>query len=164
MVIEKQQNKVTIAAEKEKLVDLPSRRCSAELVAIGIESDELVPHAQHASRVNQFELCCCHQTRMCFVMGLLFWKTLDSSLFRIWTHYGISLLSCVRFFGTAVYALMGCVKTSNVGTNHAVIKGNPIYLGQFGKQINEAELFDIMLLAEHYSEGVETVNIVYNYG
>ena len=25
-----------------------------------------------------------------------------------------------------------------------------VYLGQFGKQINEAQLFDIMLLAEHY--------------
>ena len=97
---------------REQLVDLPSRRCSAELVVIGIggesaqhcqcvhnatvrhlsdrdidiedSSDErLVPHAQHASRVNQFELCGCHQTRMCFVLGLFFWEMLDSPLFRI---------------------------------------------------------------------------------
>ena len=95
----------------EQLVDLPSRRCSAELVVIGIggesaqhcqcvhnstvrhlsdrdidieESDErLVPYAQHASIVNHFELCCCHQTRVCFVLGLFFLKMLDSPLFRI---------------------------------------------------------------------------------
>ena len=46
---------------------------------------------------------------------------------------------------------MGCVKTSKVGTKHAAIKADPmVYLGQFGKQINEVELFDIMLLAEQY--------------
>ena len=45
---------------------------------------------------------------------------------------------------------MGCVKTSKVGTEYAVIKADPmVYLGQFGKQINEAQLFDILLLAEH---------------
>ena len=65
-------------------------------------------------------------------------------------HFGISILSCVRFFGTAAHALMGCVKTSKVGKKHAVIKADTmVYLGKFGKQINEAELFDIMLLAEH---------------
>ena len=48
------------------------------------------------------------------------------------------------------HALMGCDITGKVGTTH-VIKADPmVYLGQFGKQINEAQWFDIMLLAEHY--------------
>ena len=96
---------------------------------------------------------------MCFVLGLFFWKVLDSPLFRIkgtihgichCTHFGIRLLSCVRFFGTAAHVLMGCVKTSKVGTKHAVIKADQmVYLDQFGKQISEAKLFDVMLLTEH---------------
>ena len=60
------------------------------------------------------------------------------------THFGLCVLSCLR-------VLMGCDITSKVGTKHAVIKADPIvYLGQFGKQINQAHLFDITLLAEHY--------------
>ena len=156
---------------REQLVDLPSRSCSAELVVIGIggesaqhcqcvhnatvrhlsdrdidieESDErLVPHAQHASRVNQFELCCC-------LLGLFFWKMLDSPLFRIkgtihgichCTHFVISLLSCVGFFGTAARGFIECVKTSKVGTKHAVVKADSmVYLGQFGKQL-KAKLY-----------------------
>ena len=95
---------------------------------------------------------------MCFVLGLFFWKMLDSPLFRIketihgichCTHLGISILNCVRFFGPAAHDLIGCVKTSKVGTKQAVKKQKIVYLGQLGKQINEAELFDIMLLAGH---------------
>ncbi len=60
---------------------------------------------------------------------------------------------------------MECDITSKTGTRHAVIKADPmVYLDQFGKQINEAQLFDIMLLAEHYSEVAKTGNIVYTYG
>ena len=74
---------------REQLVDLPSRRCSAELVVIGIGGES----AQHC----QFELCCCHQTRMCFVLGLFFWKVLDSPLFRIkGTIHGIC--HCTHFW------------------------------------------------------------------
>ena len=72
---------------------------------------------------------------------------MDSPLYRIkgtihgtllCTHFGLSLLSCVRFFGTRID-----------GMRHNYSK-TMVYLGQFGKQINEAQLFDIMLLAEHY--------------
>ena len=46
---------------------------------------------------------------------------------------------------------MGCDITSKVGTKQAVIKADPmVYLCQFGKQMNETQLVDIMLLAEHY--------------
>ena len=39
---------------------------------------------------------------------------------------------------------MECDITSKTVTRHAVIKADPmVYLGQFGKQINEAQLFDI---------------------
>ncbi len=40
---------------------------------------------------------------------------------------------------------MGCVKSRKLGTADPIV-----YFGQFGKQINEAQLFGIMLLAEHY--------------
>ena len=50
-----------------------------------------------------------------------------------------------------MHALMGCDITSKVGTTHPVMKADTmVHLSQFGKQINEAQLFDIMLLAEHY--------------
>ena len=53
--------------------------------------------------------------------------------------------------GFRTHALTGCDETSKVGTKHDVIKADPmVYLGQFGKQINEDQLFDIMLLGEHY--------------
>ena len=59
-------------------------------------------------------------------------------------------ISCLGSSAQA-YALMGCDITGKVGTTHAVIKSDPmVYLGQFGKQINEAQLFDIILLAERY--------------
>ena len=84
---------------REHRIDLPSCRCSTKLLVSGVggespqhcqyvhnatvthlsdqdidieESDKhLVPQAVHASRVNRFELCSCHQTRMCFVLGIL---------------------------------------------------------------------------------------------
>ena len=55
--------------------------------------------------------------------------------------------------GTAIELplLTGCDITSKMGTKHAAKKADPsVYLGQFGKQINEDELFDVMLQAEHY--------------
>ena len=49
------------------------------------------------------------------------------------------------------HALMGCDLTGKMVTTHAVIKSDPIvYLGQVGRQNNEAQLFDIMRLAERY--------------
>ena len=109
----------------EQLVDMPLCYCSAELVVSGVggespqhcqcahnttvahlsgrRDERLVPHV----RMDQLELCYCHQTRMCFVLGLFFWKMLHPPLCRIkgtihgiflWTYFVIIPLSYVRFF------------------------------------------------------------------
>ena len=124
---------------REQFVDLSSHHCSAEFLVSGVygdfpqhsqcvynatvthlsdwnmdieESDEcIVSHTLLAPRENQFELCCCHKTWMCFVLGLFFWKMLDSPLYRnngtiydmlLCTHFGISVLSCVRFLDKCI--------------------------------------------------------------
>ena len=178
---------------REQLVDLPSGRCSAELVASGVdgespqhcqsvhngtvthlsdldidieESDErLVPHAMHAVKTGSVRIVLLSSDTDVFVLGLFFWKMLQShGLAELWMRAGVG--DTTRYIPLhtigdkcpelcqvlpAAHALTGCDITSKVGTKHAAIKADPTaYLGRFGKHINEDELFDAVLQAEHY--------------
>ena len=178
---------------REQLVDLPSGRCSAELVVSGVggespqhcqsvhngtvthlsdldidieESDErLVPHAMHAVKTGSVRIVLLSSDTDVFVLGLFFWKMLQShGLAELWMRAGVG--DTTRYIPLhtigdkspelcqvlpAAHALTGCDITSKVGTKHAAIKADPTaYIGRFGKHINEDELFDAVLQAEHY--------------
>ncbi len=95
---------------REQLVDMLLCYCWAELV-VSFDGGESPQHCQcaippsricrvgmnalsHMCCMDQLELwlCCCHETRMCFVLGLFFWKMLNSPLYIITgTIHGIFL-------------------------------------------------------------------------
>ena len=157
----------------EQLVDLLSRRCLAEFVVIGIGGEsaqhcKCVHNARHASvgswyrhRRVWWTPCptCAARVNSESVRIVLLSPDTDvictgtillenvSELRGQYTVYAIArTLGYVYWavWGSSANTLMGCVKSRKLGTADPIV-----YFGQFGKQINEAQLFGIMLLAEH---------------